>query len=178
MLQKAEKLFKRSVVITIALVVSVVSAQAAQETPEALTKTMVAAINAKNKASVQSIIHPQVVSYLSVTDPAMLDNITASLMQLKIPADYKVGVIGLDQLGDSGMASYDKSTQTLTMMGSPAYYKFPPTHLMAIVVEKEKMVDVDGKKQKKIVKVPLTPTPLPIAQYQGKWYIVIAAGNK
>ena len=36
----------------------------------------------------------------------------------------------------------------------------------------------NGKKQKKIVKVPLTPTPLPIAQYQGKWYIVIAAGNK
>ncbi|NIU88235.1 MAG: hypothetical protein GWN56_13490 [Nitrosopumilaceae archaeon] len=49
---------------------------------------------------------------------------------------------------------------------------------MAIVLEKEKMVDVDGKKQKKIVKVPLTPTPLPIAQYQGKWYIVIAVGKK
>ncbi len=156
----------------------VVSSQAGQATPDALAKTMVSSINAKNKTAVQSLIHPQVVSYLRVTNPAMLENITASLMQLKIPADYKMGVISLDQLGDSGMASYDKATQTLTLMGSPAYYKFPPTHLMALVVEKEKIVEVDGKKEKKIVKVPLTPTPLPIAQYQGNWYIVIAVGKK
>ncbi len=64
------------------------------------------------------------------------------------------------------------------MMGSPAYYKIPPTHLMALVVEKEKIVEVDGKKENKVVKVPLTPTPLPIAQYQGNWYIVIAVGSK
>lgn len=149
-------------------------------TPDALSKTMVSSINAKNKNSVQALIHPQVVSYLRVTDPVMLDNITASLMGLKIPADYKTGVISLDEIGKtgSGMAQYDKATQTLTMMGSSAYYKIPPTHLMMLVVEKEKVVEVDGEKETKIVKVPLTPTPLPIGQYQGNWYIVIAAGKK
>ena len=158
--------------------VGAASARANQATPDELAKAMVSNINAKNKTGVQSLIHPQIASYLRVTNPAMLENITTSLMQLKIPANYKMGVISLDQLGDSGMASYDKATQTLTMMGSPAYYKFPPSHLMALVVEKEKMVDIDGKKEKKIVKVPLTPTPLPIAQYQGNWYIVIAVGKK
>lgn len=178
MLKMAGTIFSKSCLLLIMCFAAAVTSLAGQETPEALTKTLVSSINAKNKAAVQSLIHPQVVSYLKVTDPAMLDNITASLMQLKIPADYKVGVVSLDQLGDSGMASYDKATQTLTMMGSPAYYKIPPTHLMAIVVEKEKMVEVDGKKEKKVVKVPLTPTPLPIAQYQGNWYIVIAVGSK
>jgi hypothetical protein len=64
------------------------------------------------------------------------------------------------------------------MMGSPAYYKIPPTHLMMLAVEKEKTVEVDGKQEKKMVKVPLTPTPLPIGEYQGNWYIVIAVGKK
>ena len=149
-----------------------------QETPDGLVKEMVTNINAQNKKGVESLIHPQVVSYLKVTDPAMLNNIANSLMQLKIPPDYKMGVIGLNNLGNSGMASYDPATQTLTMMGSAAYYKIPPTHLMALVEEREKVVEVDGKKEKKMVKIPLTPTPLPIAQYQGKWYIVIAVGNK
>ncbi len=171
MTQKTGNIVKTSVVFIMALVVGVLSAQAGQGTPEALTRTMVSSINATNKAAVQSLIHPQVVSYLRVTDPAMLENITNSLMQLKIPTDYKVGVISIDDLGDSGMASYDKSTKTLTMMGSAAYYKFPPTHLMALVVEKK-------NKENKMVKVPLTPTPLPIAQYQGNWYIVIAVGKK
>ena len=153
-------------------------AQSAQESPEALAQTLSRSTNAKNKSAVQALIHPQVVSYLRVTDPTMLDNISASLMQLQIPADYKMGVIGLDQLGDSGMAKYDKATQTLTMMGSPAYYKIPPSHLMALVVEKEKTVEVDGKQEKKIIKVPLTPTPLPIGEYEGKWYIVIAVGKQ
>ena len=171
MTQKAGNIVKTSLVLVMALILSFLSAQAGQETPEALTKTMVSSINAKNKSAVQALIHPQVVSYLRVTDPAMLENITNSLMQLKIPADYKVGVISVDDLGDGGMASYDKATQTLTMMGSPAYYKFPPTHLMALVVEKK-------NKENKMVKVPLTPTPLPIAQYQGNWYIVIAVGKK
>lgn len=179
MIKNGGIMFSRSfILIIIFAIFGVISAQASQGTPDALAKAMVSNINAKNKAGVQALIHPQVVSYLRVTNPAMLENITSSLMQLKIPANYKMGVISLDQLGDSGMASYDKATQTLTMMGSPAYYKFPPTHLMALVVEKEKMVEVDGKKEKKIVKVPLTPTPLPIAQYQGNWYIVIAVGKK
>ncbi len=177
MLKMAVKLFSRSCLLLI-LFFSAATTHAGQETQDALAKALVSSINAKKKAAVQSLIHPQVVSYLRVTDPAMLDNVTASLMQLKIPADYKVGVISLDELEGSKMASYDKATQTLTMMGSPLYYKFPPTHLMALVVEKEKMVEVDGNKEKKVVKIPLTPTPLPIAQYQGNWYIVIAVGSK
>ncbi|GJM14683.1 MAG: hypothetical protein DHS20C13_00100 [Thermodesulfobacteriota bacterium] len=149
-------------------------------TPDALAKTMVSSIAAKNQQSVQALIHPQVVSYLRVTDPTMLNNITASLMALKIPPDYKIGVVSLDDLEKSGseMAKYDKATQVLTLMGAPAYYKIPPSHLMALVVEKQKTVEVDGKKENKIVKVPLTPTPLPIGQYKGNWYIVIAVGKK
>ena len=50
----------------------VVPSQAGQATPDALAKTMVSSINAKNKTAVQSLIHPQVVSYLRVTNPAML----------------------------------------------------------------------------------------------------------
>jgi hypothetical protein len=149
-------------------------------TPEALAKSIVADINSKNTAGMQSLIHPQVVSYLRVTDPALLDDVTASLMGLKIPTDYKMGVVSLDEIENSGsgMAHYDKATQVLTLMGSPAYYKIPPSHLMMLVVEKEKMVEVDGKEEKKVVKVPLTPTPLPIGQYEDNWYIVIAAGKK
>lgn len=155
-------------------------AQVGQQTPQALANTLVSSINAKNKAGVQALIHPQVVSYLRVTDPAMLNNITASLMSLKIPQDFKAGVISLDDLQKSGseMAKYDKATQTLTMMGAPAYYKIPPSHLMMLAVDKEKTIEVDGKKETKIIKVPLTPTPLPISQYQGNWYIIIAAGKK
>lgn len=162
------------------ITIGITSAQVGQATPDALAKTMVSSINAKNKNGVQALIHPQVVSYLRVTDPAMLDNITASLMQLKIPADYKMGVISLDDIekSGSGMAKYNKATQTLTLMGSPAYYKIPPSHLMALVVEKQKTLEVDGKKESRIVKVPLTPTPLPIGQYQDNWYIVIAVGKK
>ena len=156
-----------------------VSAQVGQETPEALANTLVSSINAKNVAGVQALLHPQVVSYLRVTDPA-INNITASLMSLKIPEDFQVGVISLDDLEKSGsqMAKYDKATQTLTMMGAPAYYKIPPSQLMMLAVGKEKTVEVDGKKETKIIKVPLTPTPLPIGQYQGNWYIVMAAGKK
>ena len=180
MIKSAKTHLSRLSVVSLVLffVITTIYAHGAQESPDALVESMVSSINAKNKTAVQSLIHPQVVSYLRVTDPAMLDNISISLMQLQIPADYKMGVIGLDQLGDSGMAKYDKATQTLTMMGSSAYYKIPPTHLMALVVEKEKTVEVDGKQEKKIVKVPLTPTPLPIAEYDGKWYIVIAVGKK
>ncbi len=168
-------------IITVLLAsVGAASAQVGQATPDALAKTMVSSINAKNVAGVQALIHPQIVSYLRVTDPAMLNNITASLMQLKIPENYKVGVISLDELEKSGnqMAKYDKATQTLTLMGSPAYYKIPPSQLMMLVVEKEKTVQIDGKEEKKVVNVPLTPTPLPIGQYQGNWYIIIAVGKK
>lgn len=171
--------------LTLIITVLLTSAEAAfaqvgQETPQALANTLVSSINAKNKAGVQALLHPQVVSYLRVTDPAMLNNITASLMSLKIPNDFKVGVISLDDLEKSGseMAKYDKATQTLTMMGAPAYYKIPPSQLMMLAVDKEKTVEVDGKKETKIIKVPLTPTPLPIGQYQGNWYIVMAAGKK
>jgi len=182
MLDSARRNFLGLTLIITVLLASVVaaSAQVGQETPDALAKTMVSSINAKNVAGVQALIHPQVVSYLRVTDPAMLDNVTASLMGLKIPADYKMGVISIDELEKSGsqMAKYDKATQTLTLMGSPAYYKIPPSQLMMLVVEKEKTVEVDGKKENKMIKVPLTPTPLPIGQYQGNWYIVIAVGKK
>jgi len=180
MFKSAGTVFLRFCVVIIVLfaTVGVTFAQGGQQTPEALAKTLVSSINAKNQNAVQSLIHPQVVSYLRVTDPAMLNNISASLMQLKIPENYKMGVISLNQLGDSGMASYDKATQTLTMMGSSAYYKIPPSHLMALVVEKEKTVEVDGKKENRMVKVPLTPTPLPISEFEGRWYIVIAVGKK
>ncbi len=149
-------------------------------TPDALAKNLVSAISTQNKADVLSLIHPQVVSYLSVTNPALLNAVTADLMGLQIPPDYKMGVISLGDLNKSGseMAHYDEATQTLTMMGSPAYYKIPPTHLMMLADEKEKTVEVDGKKEKKMVRVPLTPAPLPIGQYEGNWYIVIAAGKK
>ena len=101
-------------------------------------------------------------------------------MGLKIPPDYQMGVVSLEDLNKSGseMAHYDSATQTLTMMGSPAYYKIPPTHLMMLAVEKEKTVEVDGQEQLKKIHVPLTPTPLPIGQYQGNWYIIIAAGKQ
>jgi len=182
MYRSARRIFLGLSVLIMVMFISIgiASAQVGQVTPDALAKTMVSSINAKNKNGVQALIHPQVVSYLRVTDPAMLDNITASLMQLKIPADYKMGVISLDDIekSGSGMAKYNKATQTLTLMGSPAYYKIPPSHLMALVVEKQKTVEVEGKKENRIVKVPLTPTPLPIGQYQGNWYIVIAVGKK
>ncbi|MEM7009482.1 MAG: hypothetical protein AAF462_10150 [Thermodesulfobacteriota bacterium] len=178
MIKIAGKLILGSVLISVLSFGYHNSVQAGQGTPEALAANLVRDIDAKNKAGVESLIHPQIVSYLRVTDPQMLANITNSLMQLEIPPEYKMGVISLDELGNSGMASYDKSTKTLTMMGSPAYYKFPPTHLMALVVETQKTVDVDGNKEIRTVKVPLTPTPLPIAQYQGNWYIVIAVGKK
>lgn len=181
MVKNISRIFLGFIVLLIILSVGV-KASLAQPTPtpDALAKTLVSSINAKNKNSVQALIHPQLVSYLRVTDPAMLNNITASLMSLKIPPGYKMGVVSLDDVekSGSGMAKYDKANQTLTLMGSPAYYKIPPTHLMALVVEKQKTVEVDGKKENKIVKVPLTPTPLPIGQYQGNWYIVFAAGKK
>jgi len=166
--------------VVLLFIVSVTSAQSGQESPEALAKTLAESTNAKNKNAVQALIHPQVVSYLRVTDPAMVENITNSLMQLKIPENYKVGVISLDELAqtDSKMAKYDKAEQTLTMMGSSAYYKVPPSHLMMLAVEKQKTVEVDGKKENRIVNVPLTPTPLPVSQFDGKWYIVIAVGKK
>lgn len=149
-------------------------------TPDALAKTLVSSISAQNKPGVQALIHPQVVSYLRVTDPKEIDYISASLLGLKVPPNYKVGVVSLEELNNSGseMAHYDSATQTLTMMGAPAYYKIPPTHLMMLAVEKEKTVEVDGKQEKKMVRVPLTPTPLPIGQYDGNWYIVIAVGKK
>ncbi len=166
--------------VVLFIMISVAYAQGGQESPEALAKTLVTSTNAKNKSAVQALIHPQVVSYLRVTDPSMIQNITNSLIQLKIPENYKVGVISMDELAqnDSKMAKYDKATQTLTMMGSSAYYKIPPSHLMALVVEKEKTVEIDGKEEKKVVNVPITPTPLPISAFEGKWYIVIAVGNK
>lgn len=181
MVNKMSRVFLGFIVLLIIFSVGVKAGFAQPTpTPDALAKTLASSIDAKNKNSVQALIHPQLVSYLRVTDPAMLNNITASLMALKIPPDYKMGVISLDDLekSSSGMASYDKTTQTLTMMGSPAYYKIPPSHLMALAVEKEKTVEVDGKKETKLVKIPLTPTPLPIGQYQGNWYIVFAAGEK
>ncbi len=49
---------------------------------------------------------------------------------------------------------------------------------MALVVEKEKTVQSDGKEEKKMLNVPLTPTPLPICEFKDKWYIVIAVGKK
>jgi hypothetical protein len=182
MLDSARRNFLGLTLIITVLLASVVaaSAQVGQATPDALAKTMVSSINAKNVAGVQALIHPQVVSYLRVTDPAMVENITNSLIQLKIPENYKAGVISLEELAqtDSKMAKYDKATQTLTMMGSSAYYKVPPSHLMMLAVEKEKTVQIDGKEERKIVNVPLTPTPLPISQFEGKWYIVIAVGKK
>jgi len=169
-----------SFLVVLFIMITVAFAQSGQETPEALAKTLAVSTKTNNKDAVQALIHPQVVSYLRVTDPAMVENITNSLVQLKIPDNYKVGVINIDELAqtDSKMAKYDKTTQTLTMMGSSAYYKVPPTHLMALVVEKEKTVQIDGKEEKKVVNVPLTPTPLPVSQFEGKWYIVIAVGKK
>ena len=119
--------------VVLFIMISVAFAQGGQESPEALAKTLVTSTNAKNKSAVQALIHPQVVSYLRVTDPSMIQHITNSLMQLKIPENYKMGVISMDELAqnDSKMAKYDKATQTLTMMGSSAYYKIPPSHLMA-----------------------------------------------
>ena len=67
------------------IMISVAFAQGGQESPEALAKTLATSTNAKNKSAVQALIHPQVVSYLRVTDPSMIQNITNSLMQLKIP---------------------------------------------------------------------------------------------
>jgi len=100
MLDSARRNFLGLTLIITVLLASVgaASAQVGQATPDALAKTMVSSINAKNNNGVQALIHPQIVSYLRVTDPAMLNNITASLMQLKIPENYKVGVISLDEL--------------------------------------------------------------------------------
>ncbi len=177
---KSLKISLSGLMVVLFLMVSITSAQGGQESPQGLATALADGTKAQNKVAVQALINPQVLSYLRVTDPAMVENITNSLMQLKIPADYKVGVISLDELERSGskMAKYDKATQTLTMMGSSAYYKIPPTHLMMLAVEKEKTVEVDGKKENRVVNVPLTPTPLPISQYDGKWYIVIAVGKK
>ncbi len=114
-----------SLFVAIFLTMTAAFAQSGPKSPEALGETLVSSINAKNKNVVQSLIHPQVVSYLRLTDPAMLDNIVTSLMQLKIPENYKMGVISMDELtrNDSKIANYDKATHTHTMMCSSEYYR-------------------------------------------------------
>ena len=64
--------------------------------------------------------------------------------------------------------------------GNPKIDDFPLTqrNIMTIVDGDKEYTLIDGKEEKKVVKVPLTPTPLPISAFEGKWYIVIAVGNK
>lgn len=141
-------------------------AQGGQSTPDELGKTKAAATQAKDKAALKALIHPQVLKHMQENNPEKLEELLQAWTEITIPENYMFGVKPVSEISE-----YDTKTQSMNVTGQTMHFPVPPTHFMVFVVEKEQTVDVGGKKEKRTVKIPLGVDP--IRQDKGKWYILL-----
>ena len=138
-------------------------AQGGQSTPEELGKSKAIATQAKDKAALKALIHPDVLKYMQEHDPAKLEEILNAWTVIAIPENYLFAVKPVSEIGE-----YDAKTQTMNVTGQPMYFPVPPSHFMVMVAETQK-TDSQGKTQ--TVRIPLGIDP--ISQVGGKWYIIL-----
>lgn len=141
-------------------------AQSAADTSQALGSNMIAAIRAKNKTALMSLIHPDVVAYMKANDPQKLDKTIQNWLKTKIPPNHEFIVQPIKEVPD-----YDPATQTLRFGAIKMYFPTPPTAFMILIGDLEAKVKVDGKEETKKGRGPVTIDA--IAQKDGKWYIVL-----
>jgi len=140
-----------------------VLAQGGQSTPEGLGPSKAATTQAKDKAALKALIHPEVVEHMQEHAPAKLEEILNAWTVIAIPENYLFAVKPVSEIGE-----YDAKTQTMNVTGQPMYFPVPPSHFMVMVAETQK-TDSEGKTQ--TVRVPLGIDP--ISQIGGKWYIIL-----
>ena len=138
-------------------------AQGGQGTPEELGKSKALATQAKDKAALKALIHPDVVKHMQTHEPEKLEGILNAWTVIVIPENYLLAVKPVHEIGE-----YDPKTQTMNVTGQTMYFPVPPSHFMVIVAEKEK-TDSQGNTQ--TVRIPLGIDP--ITQVGGKWYIIL-----
>lgn len=155
---------KRFILVAVLLFLPIAAmAQTNQNTPEALGNSKALATQAKDKAALKALIHPDVVTYMEANDPAKLEEILDAWTVIQIPENYLLAVKPVNEIGE-----YNAQTQTMNVTGQEMYFPVPPSHFMVIVAEVQKK-DSQGKMQ--TVKLPLGVDP--ISQKGGKWYIIL-----
>lgn len=156
---------KKLLIITALLFISLTSAfaQVDQSTPEALGKSKAVATQAKDKAALKNLIHPEVVKHMQEHEPQKLDEILNAWTVIAIPENYLIAVKPVNEISE-----YNAQTQTMNVTGQEMYFPVPPTHFMVIVAETQK---TDSEGNAKTVRVPLGIDP--ITQVGGNWYIIL-----
>jgi hypothetical protein len=157
--------FKQFILIAVLLLLPLSSAlaQGGQSTPEELGQSKAAATQAKDKAALRALIHPEVVEHMQEHDPAKLEEILNAWTVIAIPENYLFAVKPVSEIDE-----YDAKTQTMNVTGQSMYFPVPPSHFMVMVAETQK-TDSEGRTQ--TVRVPLGIDP--ISQVGGKWYIIL-----
>ena len=156
---------KKLLLVTVLLLLPFTSAlaQSGQSTPEELGKSKAVATQAKDKAALKALIHPEVVKHMQKHDPGKLEEILNAWTVIAIPENYLFAVKPVSEISE-----YDAKTQTMNVTGQQMYFPVPPSHFMVLVAETQK-TDNQGKTQ--TVRIPLGIDP--ISQVNGKWYIIL-----
>ncbi len=151
------------IAVLLLLPLSSALAQVDQSTPEALGKSKAIATQAKDKAALKNLIHPEVVKHMQKHEPAKLDEILNAWTVIAIPENYLIAVKPVSEIGE-----YNAQTQTMNVTGQEMYFPVPPSHFMVIVAETQK---TDSAGKVRTIKIPLGIDP--ISQVDGKWYIIL-----
>ncbi|MEQ9619729.1 MAG: hypothetical protein RIG61_11220 [Deltaproteobacteria bacterium] len=141
-------------------------AQSVSDSPQALGDKMVAAIKAKNKNDLMSLIHPQVVKYMEANNPKKLDETLQNWVNTEVPPNHEFVVQSVKDIPD-----YDPAAQTLTFGQIKMYFPTPPTDFLVLVGDVEAKIQKDGKEEIKKGRGPVTIDA--IAQNKGNWYVVL-----
>lgn len=151
------------IAVLLLLPLSSALAQGGQSTPEQLGQSKAAATQAKDKAALKALIHPEVLKHMQEHEPVKLEEILNAWTVIVIPENYLIAVKPVSEIGE-----YDAKTQTMNVTGQEMYFPVAPSHFMVMVAETQK-TDSQGKTQ--TVRVPLGIDP--ISQVGGKWYIIL-----
>ena len=116
--------------LTVALVTSVATLR--QETPLSLAEAFVRAADSADRSSLETLVHPDVVAFLTARDPSRWEDVLAGWASTRFGEDYEIVVRAARDV-----ELYDEEVQAI-VFGDKLRFRFPvvpPTHFLIIQIE-------------------------------------------
>jgi len=135
-----------------------------QEDPRALAEAFVGAANDGDRAALEALVHPDVVTYLMEQMPERWEEVLSGWAETRFADDYHVTVRPA-----SDVEAYDEGTQAL-VFGGKLRFRFPvlpPSHFFII----QKAGEIESRDGRLGLSGPAAVEA--VRQDGGRWYITV-----
>ena len=150
--------------VTVALIASLATRR--QESPLSLAEAFVRAADSADRKSLETLVHPAVITYLSTEDSTRWEDVLDSWTATRFGQDYEVVVRAA-----ADVDLYDDELQAI-VFGEKLRFRFPvvpPTHFLIIQIQVPEDVGTDDRR--------VAPTGSRavegVREEAGRWYLTV-----